>query len=123
MKPLELPGLSPYQVAFDLEDGTLVLVEIIPTLIEGLKDTFQLQGKAWQINDDGSRFIDPDGAAIITPTKKRMVTITPNDTSLHDEMADAAATLIEQFKVHVQLREAYRRKKALLPADPDQDRF
>lgn len=123
MKPLELAGLSPYQVAFDLEDGRLVLVEIIPTLIEGLKDTFQLQGRAWQINEDGSRYTDPDGAAIITPTKKRMVTVTPDDSSLHDEMADAAATLLQQFQLHVQLREAFRQKKAMLPVDVEQGRL
>jgi hypothetical protein len=123
MRPLDLPSLSPYQVAFDLEDGRLVLVEIIPTLIEGLKDTFQLQGRAWQINDDGSRYIDDEGHAVITPTKKRMVSVTPDDSSLHDEMADAAATLLEQFKLHAQLREAFRQKKTLLPIDPDQDRF
>lgn len=123
MKPLELASLSPFQVAFDLEDGRLVLVEVIPTLIEGLKDTFQIQGRAWQINPDGSRYIDSEGHAIITPVKLRTVSVTPNDSSLHDQMADAAATLLEQFKLHSQLREAFARKKAMLPKDPDQGRF
>lgn len=123
MIQLDLTTLSPYQIAFSLEDGMKVLVEVIPTLIEGLKDTFQLQGRAWQINDDGSRYIDPEGHAVITPVKKRMVSVTPNDSSLHDEMADAAASLVEQFKVHVQLREAFARKAAMLPLDPDQGKF
>lgn len=123
MRPLELSTLSPYQVAFELDEGQLVLVEVIPTPIEGLKDTVQLQGRAWQINEDGSRYVDPEGVAVITPVKKRMVTITPNDSSLHDEMADAAVSLVEQFKLHVQLREAFRRKQAMLPVDSDQGRF
>lgn len=123
MKLLELASLSPFQVAFDLEDGRLVLIEVIPTLIEGLKDTFQLQGRAWQINPDGSRFVDPEGHAVITPVKKRTVSVTPNDSSLHDEMADAASVLVEQFKLHSQLREAFARKKAMLPVDVEQGRF
>lgn len=123
MKPLELAGLTPYQVAFDLEDGRLVLIEVIPTLIEGLTDTFQLQGRAWQINKDGTRYIDDEGHAVITPVKKRMASVTPNDSSLHDEMADAALTLVEQFKLHAQLREAFAKKKAMLPVDVEQGRF
>lgn len=123
MRPLELTTLSPYQVAFELDEGQLVLVEVIPTFIEGLKDTFQLQGRAWQINADGSRYVDPEGHAVITPVKKRMVSVTPGDSSLHDEMADAAATLVTQFKLHVQLREAFARKAAMLPVDHDQGRF
>lgn len=123
MKAVDLKSLSPYQVAFDLEDGRFVLIEVIPTLIDGLKDTFQLQGRAWQINEDGTRFVDPAGHAVITPVKKRTVTVTPNDSSLHDHMADAATVLLEQFRNHSQLREAFARKAAMLPVDSDQERF
>lgn len=123
MQALELSSLTPFQVAFDLEDGRYVLIEVIPTIIDGLKDTFQLQGRAWQIDKDGTRYIDNAGHAVITPVKKRTVTVTPNDSSLHDHMADAATVLLEQFKNHSQLREAFARKAALLPVDSDQERF
>ena len=118
-----LATLSPYQVAFDLEDGRFVLVEVIPTLLDNLHATFQLQGRAWQIKEDGTRYVDSEGSAVITPIKKRIVTVTPDDSSLHNEMADAALTLLEQFKLHAQLREAFAAKALLPPVDPDQSRF
>lgn len=123
MKEIQLPSLTPFQVAFDLEDGRFVLVEIIPTLIEGLKDTFLLQGKAWQINADGTRFTDERGGAVMLPTKTRTVTVEPGPYDLHNQMADAAAAILEQFKLHAQLREAYARKALLPEPDKKQDEF
>lgn len=102
MKLVALPSLTPDQAAFRLDTGELVLAEVVvETVGESGGSTLWLNG--WQINEDGTRYADARGGAVMLPRKTRAV---PAGADLANEEADAMVAVVDRMVQHIEARKA-----------------
>lgn len=119
MKAITLPNVTQDQTAWQLDTGEKIIVQVQ----REVKETGEtvLTFTAWQVNDDGTRYTDEQGGAVILPLKQRTV---PSDETLEDQVADAVTAVVARMEKHIaarkQLAEARARSNPMADADIEQ---
>jgi hypothetical protein len=110
VKRVAVPNLIPNQAAFRLDTGELVLAEVV---VESVGESgYLLHLRGWQVNEDGSRYTDERGGAVMVPKKVRAIDDPGAD--LDNEKADAMVAVANRLEQHIEALKAVR-------PNPDED--
>jgi hypothetical protein len=110
VKLVATPNLTPDQAAFRLDTGELVLAEVVVETV-GESGGLLLRLRGWRINDDGSRYTDERGSAVMIPAKVRIL---DGENDIENEKADAMVAIANRLAQHIEALKAIR-------PNPDED--
>lgn len=116
MEQIDIPGLAAYERAFQVTDGSIVVVGI--TRKDETDRAVALKVRVRLADATGATVTDSEGVPFVAPAQVRSIATTAlaaGTITVADVMAEATTDAVDRLKRHVAARRAW----AQIPPDPD----